>query len=77
LCEQEETPVKSDEEVMAETQAEIAKLGAALTVLERLGTPAVGEEREAFVEAMVAVHSKRDRLIEWVKKHSLAQEERP
>lgn len=70
--------MKSDEEVMAETQAEIAKLGAALTVLERLGTPATGEEREALVEALVVVHSKRDRLIEWVKAHTpSSREERP
>jgi hypothetical protein len=61
--------MKSDEEILAETQAEVAKLGAALTVLERLGTAAVGEEREALLEALVAVHSKRDRLIEWVKAH--------
>lgn len=64
--------MKSDEEIMAETQAEVAKLGAALTVLDRLIATAGGEEREALVEALVAVHFKRDRLNEWVKAHSSA-----
>ena len=79
LCEQEETPMKSDEEIMAETKADVAKLGAALEVLDRLiaaagirpaipGTPA-GEEREALVVAHVAVQTERVRLEEWVKAH--------
>lgn len=73
--------MKSDEEIMAETQAEIAKLGAALTVLERLITAAAGEEREALVVAHVAVRTERGRLDEWVDEwveaHSPAREEQP